>query len=289
MPEEKDISTDDVKKQFEELQNKPAEATEETSTEETEAAAPSAGDDKTETAEKTELDDESKPIPYSRFKEVNERKRELEELAEQAKEYIVKDPVTGKMVLKMPQKETVQQQEDKEPQLVLTDEEQLALDSVQMTVVEKLFNVWQAKQHRQSQQQNQYRQQTDDWWNKTKEDYPELKAANFKELPIYQRALNILKEQHIVWSPDKKTFYIPPNAQYLSMVQAEKEMAREKAKTSQAKIEEKKGQKQTIFVEKKSSQAPVKKVTKVEEFENSSALEQDAILKAQFDEANSTE
>lgn len=282
--EEKEISTEDVKKQFEELSNKAeVEASEETSTEETETADTTPEVEKTETAE---VDDESKPIPYQRFKEVNERKKELEELAEAYKDHIVKDPITGKLTIKVPNESEKRQEEPEDKGLELSEEEQLALDSVQMNVIKKVLNHELQQRQRQERVQSQYREQTDQWWNKTTEDFPELKAANFKELPVYQRAVKILKEQHVVYSPDKKTFYIPPNAQYLSMVQAEKELAREKVKTSQAKIEEKKNNRQTVFVEKKSSQAPDKKKVDTKEFEDQSSSEQEATLRAQFEEAN---
>lgn len=286
--EEKEISTEDVKKQFEELSNKPdVEGSEETSTEETETAEETSEVEKTETAE---VEDESKPIPYTRFKEVNDRKKELEELAESAKEFIVKDPVTGRLTLKMPNKEeTKVEQEPEDKGLELNEEEQLAIDSVQMNVIKKVLNHELQQRQKQDSVQQVYREQTDNWWKKTTDDFPELKSEKFKDTPLYQRAVKILSEQHVVWSPDKKTFYIPPNAQYLSAVQAEKELAREKAKTKTAIIEEKKTQKSNIFVEKKSSKAPEKKTTEKKEFEEMSSSAQEDALRAQFEEANSSE
>lgn len=289
--EEKEINTEDVKKQFEELQNKGVvNAPEESSTEETETAETTSEVENTETAETQEvIEDENNPIPYKRFKEVNDEVkslRELKELAEQAKEYIVKDPITGKLTLKIPDKETQPVQEE-EKGLELDDEEQLALDSVQLSVIKKVFNHELRERQKQEIVQSNYRKQTDDWWQKTTQDFPELKQEKFKDTPLYQRSVKILREQHVVFSPDKKTFYIPPNAQYLSVVQAEKELGREKVKTSQAKIEEKKNIRQTVFVEKKSSQAPQKKVTKTEDFEHQSPSEQESTLRSQFEEAQS--
>lgn len=293
MPEEQEVTNEDVKKEFELLQNKAdGTATEETSTEEKESAETTAEVEKTETAEtaeKSEETTEENPVPYKRFKEVNDRKSELEDLAEQAKEFIIKDPVTGKLTIKRPDKQESQEQDLEDRGLILSEEEQLALDNVQLSVIKKVIAYETQQQQKQARVQQVYKEQTDNWWNKTVEDFPELKAPKFKDTPLYQRAVKILREQHVVWSPDKKTFYIPPNAQYLSTVQAEKELAREKVKTTQAKIEEKKNSKTNIFVEKKSNQQQAKKKVDEKEFETLSSSDQESALREQWEEQHADE
>lgn len=288
--EEKEITSADVKAEFEKLQDKAPEATEESSTEETKESAPASEAVKSVTEEKTEQSEESseeQAVPYKRFKEVNDRKTELEELADQYKDIIVKDPVTGKLTVKVPDKESQQEPEDKG--LELSEEEQLALDSVQLSTIKKVIAHEYQQRQKQEQAQQVYRKQTDDWWSKTTEDFPELKTPKFKDTPLYQRAVKILREQHVVWSPDKKTFYIPPNAQYLSTVQAEKELAREKVRTTQAKIEEKKNQKTNVFVEKKSSVGQAKKKVEEKEFESLSSSDQENALREQWEEQHADE
>lgn len=293
MPEEKEITVADVKAEFEELQNKAdGTATEESSTEEKESAEATAEVEKTETAETAEKSEETESseeqaIPYKRFKEVNDRKTELEELAEQAKEFIVRDPVTGKLTIKRPDKEEQPEPEDKG--LVLSEEEQLAIDSVQLNIIKKVIAYETQQSQKQVRVQQVYKEQTDSWWSKTVEDFPELKSPKFKDTPLYQRAVKILREQHIVWSPDKKTFYIPPNAQYLSTVQAEKELAREKIRTSQARIEEKKNSKTNIFVEKKSTQQQANKKVDDKEFEKMGSQDQEALMREQWAEQHPDE
>lgn len=284
MEEEQEISNEDVKKQFEELSNKgDVETSEESSAEEKEIPASSTEDVKSETGEENVEEVEPKVIPYERFKERNERAKELEELLEQGKDFIVKDPITGKLTIKVPEKEEKPEVEDK--RFDLTEEESIALDNVQISVVQKLFNKWQNETTKQFEEQRKYAVETDSWWKKCQGDYPELKGENFKELPIYKKAIEILKDQHTVWSKDKKSFYIPPNAQYLSLVQAEKELSRDKVKTSQAKIEEKKTQKQQVFVEKKSGVQQAKKKMDEKEFEESDSQTQEDALRAQFEES----
>jgi hypothetical protein len=280
MPQEEEKITDaDVKKQFDEISNKPEdEGSEESSTEETESAETSTEDVKPETAE---VEDEEKPVPYSRFKEVNSRKTELEELAEQAKEFIVKDPVTGKLTLKLPTEES-KKEEVEDKRFDFTEEESIALDSVQLKAIEKLFGKLTYQQTKQFQEQQQYKTETDKWWAKTQEDFPTVKDKNSE---LYKRADKILREQHVVWGKDGNTFYIPPKAQYYSVLQAEKELTREGVKTKQAKIEEKKTQKQQIFVEKKGGTQQTKKKVDEKEFEELDSQSQEDALREQFEES----
>ena len=292
MEKEEEISNEDVKAEFEKLEQERAESPKESSTEEKEASTSTSEVVKSviEEVDKPVEEKEPETIPYTRFKEVNDRKTALEELAESAKDFIETDPTTGKLRLKIPQ-ETVKEAEVKEKKgLELSEEEQLALDSVQLNVIKKI--IAHENQERESkfveaqEAQRTYQKETNDWWGKCVKEYPELGKEGFKELPLYKRAIEILKEQHIVWSADKKTFYIPPKAQFFSLVQAEKELNRDKVKTTQAKIEEKKNQKSNVFVEKKSVQQQAKKKTDEKEFESLSPSEQDAALQEQWNEAH---
>lgn len=286
MEEEKEITAEDVKKQFDEISNKgEVETAEESSTEETETSASATEAVKSVTEEAQETEEvEPKVIPYERFKEVNTKYKELEELAEQAKEFIVKDPVTGKLSLK--QISDTPKEEKQEDSFKLSEEEMLALDSVQINVINKLLDKRIAERERQSEQLRHHNTETQQWWDKSRDEYPELKGQNFKESALYKKAVQILKDQYVVWSPDKKSFYIPPRAQYLSVLQAEKELSKDKAKTSQAKLEEKKLNKQQVFVENKSGTAQPKKKVDEKEFEELDSQSQEDALRAQFEESS---
>lgn len=277
--EEKEISQEDVKKQFEELQSvEQVEAKSESSTEEKEISAPSPEDAKSVTEEVVEETD-PKVIPYSRFKEVNDKVRQFEELEKEAGNFIERGP-DGKLRLK-----TQEKKESEDDALKLTEEEQMALDSVQVSVVDKLVNRALALRERQAENNRVYQDQTKTWWEKAQEEFPQVKEKNGD---FYKRADKIFREQYVRDLGNGK-WTAQPNAHYLSCLQAEKELSREKVKTGQARVEEKKNQKTNIFVEKKSGQVQAKKKVDEKDFENLSPSQQEDELRAQFESRNSDE
>lgn len=276
--EDKEISQEDVKKEFEELQTKQAEATEETSTEETEASESTSDVVKPVTEETNEV--EPKVIPYNRFKEVNDKVKAFEDLQKEAENLIERGP-DGRLRIKVVEKTPAE-----EVGLELTEEEQLALDSVQSSVVSKIIQREFMQRERQAENTRLYREESSNWWNKAQEEFPEVKN---RESDLYKRADKIFREQYVTFGKKKGEWTAPANAHYLSCLQAEKELSREKVKTSQAKIEESKNKKQQVFVEKKSGQVQAKKKVDDKEFENFSNSEQEAAMLEQWNESHSEE
>ena len=285
---EKEITNADVKKEWDDKNksSEQAEATEESSTEETKASESSTEDVKTvteETSEKTEETTKSDPkvIPYSRFKEVNDKLKTYEELEREATGLIERGP-DGNLRIKVIEK--AQEKEDKG--LELTEEEQLALDSVQVSVVDKLVNRALALRERQTENQRVYREESSKWWSKAQEEFPEVKNM---ESDLYKRADKIFREQYVQFSKDGKQWTSPANAHYLSCLQAEKELAHEKVKTGQAKIEESKNKKQQVFVEKKSVSSQTKKKVDEKEFERMTSAQREESLREEWDEKHHDE
>ena len=284
MEKEEEISSEDVKKQFDEIQTQQAEAEKESSTDKTKVAEKTAEVVKTETAEETEqtaqTEEETKAIPYSRFKEVNDRLKELEELEKEAGQLVERGP-DGKIRVKVqPEKK------DLDKDLELTEDEKLLVEAGQtpLSVVKKEIQKLHREEQRETENNRVYREQSKSWWDKAQEEFKDQGIAD-KNSVFYKRANKIFMEQYFQDLGNGK-WTAPPNSHYLSCLQAEKELQREKVKTSQVKIEEKKNQKQQVFVEKKSNQQQSKKKVDEKDFENASPSEQDALLKEQWDEAH---
>lgn len=279
MEDEQEISTEDVKKQFDEISNKvEAETSEESSTPEKKASAPTPEVEKSVTEEVEEA--EPKVIPYSRFKEVNDKVKEFERLEQEVGGLVERGP-DGKLRIKVQEKE----KEPEDDVLKLTEEEQLALDSVQTSVVSKLVQREFSQRERQAENTRVYIEQSSNWWNKAQEEFPQVKD---KSSDMYKRADKIFREQYVT-DLGKGKWTAPPNAHYLSCLQAEKELSRDKVKKEQAIIQEKKTQKQTVFVSKKSDVAPEKGKVKPKDLDDMSHDQQEQALRDEWNEIHKDE
>ena len=122
----KDMSEEEMKKDFDEkMAEEPEEIggdTKDSSSKEDTATDTSAGDDKTESGE------EEKPVPYSRFKEINEEAKAIKEERERLRQ--------ENEELRRGRQETKTEEDPDE----LTEEEKLYFDEGQIRVINKLTN-----------------------------------------------------------------------------------------------------------------------------------------------------
>ena len=252
--EDETISEEDVKaaaaefeKNIEELGSAPSDS----SSEEKPTGAPAPEAVKSETP--VEKEDETQAVPYSRFKEVNQKLKELEEykeLAEQNKQYVQRDPETGRLKVTIPEREEKPIEEDKRFQW--TDEEQLAFDSVQVKAVEKLLERKIYERERQQIQAMNYQREVNSHWEDAKKEFPEV--ADIKGR-LYQTAQEILKNKYIQKIGNGQ-IYVPPHAHYTTVLEAANKLRREAEGQKKVKIEENKVQKQQAFVQSKTVKGP---------------------------------
>lgn len=277
---EKEITEEDVKsaaaefeKKIEELGGTP----EESSPEEKPTPAPAPEAVKSVTGEEEK---EPEVIPYGRFKEVNQKLKELEEyrdLYEQNKSLTRRNPETGKLEVHIPE-ETKQPEEDVK-RFEWNDEEQLAFDSVQVKAVEKLLERKIYERERQQVQMMNYQREVGQHWEDAKKEFPEVVDIKGR---LYTTAQEILKTKY-VQKLGNGQIYVPPHAHYTAVLEAANKLRREQEGQKKVNIEEKKTQKQQAFVQTKVSKGPEgKKKYSDKEFEKLSRDEQDTAMKEEY-------
>lgn len=213
---------------------------------------------KTVTAEEKKT---SEAVPYSRFKEIQEEKAKLQQELDS---------------LRTQKTEVKQIQPDPDD---LTEEEKLYFDEQQLKVIEKIGNKIRRQAERETIAQNQYWNDANANFKKASEKFPDLLK---KDSAMWVKADKIVKEKYTQWSADKKTYYIPPNAQWLAALEANEEIREEKEKVEKASKEEKLNQKQNALVDTKGKRAPIAKVTTEDDADDMSPAELDRAMREDF-------
>ncbi len=256
----------------------------ESSTDEKPSSETSTEDEKPVT-DKVEKE-ESESVPYNRFKEVNEKankyQQQLERLERQYPDRVKRNADGDLELVEKEERKQVQEPDPDE----LTDEDKLYFDEAQLKVIEKIA----AKRERMAihriNSERQYWSESESYFNKAKEKFPDLVK---KDSEMWKRADKIIKDRYTQWSPDKKTYYVPPNAQWLAALEANEEIRSEKEKVEKTKKEELTNKKQNTLVETKSKKSPSKKDRiDSEDFDSLSREEQDAQMFEEFDKATET-
>jgi hypothetical protein len=241
-----DFSEEAMKKDFDEKMSASEEVeelggdTKDSSSKEDTATDTSAGDDKTESVKEDEEGDEP-PVPRKRFKEVTDKAAELE--SEKARLRQENEE------LRRSRQETKKEEDPDE----LTEEEKLYFDDNQLRVIQKVVNKAKRQALLEEYQKNDYWTKRNSYFQKATSKFPEL---NKKDSELYKRADKIVREKYTEWSKDRKTYYIPPNADWLATLEAAEELREEKERLEKANKEEVKNKKQNVMVEGKGRRAP---------------------------------
>ena len=263
---EKEFSEEEMRKDFDAKQavdetEEIGGAQEESSDSKKPAEESSSEDVKPETSEEDE-----KPVPYNRFREVNEKTKELEAERERLRQ--------ENEELKRGSKEK-QQEEDPDD---LSEEEKLYFDEGQIRVIQKVVNKAKRQALQDEYQKQDYWQKRNSYFGKATAKFPELAK---KDSELYKRADKIVREKYTEWSKDRKTYFIPPNADWLATLEAAEEIREEKANLEKARKEESGNKKQNVMVESKGRRAPVatkedeKPINEMDEDELKSSMEAD--------------
>lgn len=250
---DEDISEDDVKQAYEEIEGQAQEsAAEDSSPKEKETPAPSAEDVKSVTGEKEQ--EQSKTVPYERFKEAQDKAakaKEYEEFLQSNGDKVRRNPITGKLeLLTSEQKQQLRDEDD------LTEEDMLAFDETQIKVIDKLLNKRERQVYDRMEQARLHKEQTESYWGKARQKWPEISKPDSQ---LYKRADQILRDKYVQWDKSGKSYYIPPKAHYDAVRDAHDEIQEELEAIRKAEAEEKKNKTQNSFVEKKSTREPPSK------------------------------
>lgn len=260
-----DVSNDDVKAEFDkindvdELGGTPSDS----STDEKPTGAPAAEAVKSETPADDQEVTES--VPYARFKEVNDKIKELEEykeLYEQNKQYIRVNPETGRKEVFIPEESAPRKVQEEDQGLELNEEEQFAFDNVQQGVVSKIVQRTLTNIFKQQREVAQFQSEIKTNWDNAVKEFPEVSN---KDSALYKKAQTILQTKYTQKLGEGK-FYTPPHAHYTAVLEAKVLLDREAASKTKVVVEEKKNQKQQVFVSKKGDAQPAgkKKLTEKE-------------------------
>lgn len=272
---EEEISDNDVKQAYEEIEGQEQEpAAEESSTKEKGTPAPSAEDVKSVTGE--EKQEQSKTVPYERFKEVQDKAskaREYEDFLQSNGDKVKRNPVTGKLEFVLPEQK--QQRDDDD----LTEEDMLAFDETQIKVIDKLLNKRERQVYDRMDATRIHKEQTESNWTKALQKWPDLKN---QESQLYKRADQILREKYVQWDKSGKTYYIPPKAHYDAVRDAYDDIQDEIAAIKKAEEEEKKNKNQNAFVEKKSTREPPQKLRSEKDVKEMTLQEMDDEMEEEF-------
>lgn len=248
--EDEQISEEDVKQaaaHFEKSINEVGEPSEESSPEEKTPSAPAPEAVKSVTEE-----EEPKVIPYERFKEVNQKLKELEEvkeLYEQNKDRVRRNPDTGKLEVHIQEPEV---KVDDDKRFEWDEEEQLAFDSVQTRAMEKFLERKIYQRERQQVQAINYQNEVKSHWSEAIKEFPEVADVKGN---LYQTAQEILKTKY-VQKLGNGQIYVPPHAHYTAVLEAANKLRKIQDGQKKVTIEEKKTQKQQSFVSNKPSKGP---------------------------------
>lgn len=268
----KDVTEQDVKEEFDKLEQEEAKP-EVSSDLKDKQGAPSPGDVKTVTPGKQE---KSQAVPYERFKEVQEKASKVDEFDSFLKENegkVRRNPVTGKLEFVQETKSA----ETKDP-FELTDDDMMAFDEQQLKVIDKILHRRERELVSRSEQAKVHKEESDKWWSRAQEKYPEIKDQNSE---LYKKADKILREKYVVWDKSGRSFYIPPMAHFHAVRDARDELDEQATTEKQAEQEEKKNKPQTEIVSK-GSKEPAKSKTKTDTSKMSEA-EMDAVMKEEFE------
>lgn len=254
-----EVTDDDLKKAMDVKQNEElGDAPDDSSTEEKSTPVTSPEDVKSVTGVKKV----SEAVPYERFKEVLDKQTRLELELEQEKQRKVETKVT-----------------EPDPD-ELTEEDKLYFDEAQLRVIEKIAARREKQAINRINTERQYWEEAHSNFKKASTKFPEL--AN-RESEIFKRADKIVRDKYTQWSSDRKTYYIPPNAQWLAALEANEEIREEKERLQKATKEEDSNKKQNGFVSTKTKRAPVASKATQEDEDNMSPAEMDRAMKEDFE------
>lgn len=278
--DEEMIDDEDVKAEFEKTQKEKSDATsEDPSTKEKASPAASAEDVKSVTGKEQEKSDF---VPYLRFKEVQDKaakSAEYEDFFSQHGDKVRRNPISGKLELVLPdKKETVP-----DP-LELTDDDRLAFDDQQLSVLDK-YVARKVREERQKlmqeiNDQEEYKKEWAGHWERAMSEFPEVKDPKSE---LYIRANEIVAKKYAKYDKAGNIISIEPRSQYLAVLEADRELRKEAQQKEKSETEEKKNQQQNSFVEKKSAKAPTKTAPSDKDFEKMSEEEQLSEMEKEFD------
>lgn len=230
-------------------------------------------------------------VPYSRFKEVNEKAKRAEELEEALSEYkdkLVRDPLTGKLKLRFEAPKTEKREPDEDD---LTEDEKLAFDEVQARAFQKMtrreIRSAVAEYEKRTSFVEKDRSERTSWWNKTVEKFPDIAKEDSE---LRKEAEKIVREEYAQEVKDPKTgrvvgVYVPPKANYDATVKAAWNLKERKEEEERSRREAGKMKAQNGFVSKSSKGTPGKESKKSDNFEDLTPDEQQEVLREEF-EAN---
>lgn len=276
-PKEVDVTDQDVKKEFEKNYEEEIGGTQpESSPDKKPLPASSAEDVKPVTGE--EKQEKSESVPYARFKEVQERAKQADELDQLVNRYpdkVRRNPATGRL-------EFVTETKKEIDPLELTDEDRLAFDETQLAVLDKYLSRKVKEEREKIYQEQKFREEHDNYWNKTQEEFPDVKD---QKSALYQKANEIFVKKYVQWNKDGTNWWARPEGHYLSVLEADRELKKVAESRKKGEAEEKKNKNQNNFVERKSEKQPPKSSSEDEDVDSMSESEINEKMEEQFNKS----